>query len=161
MLKLYHRNTAGQFIAYHEVWVEPENRRIIEHWGNLGEVGDTASHRVWLLGRLETQIDRILAPARAAGFTEISEADGSVLLVEYQLQGGDDDEAMDKRQDLEERLNEILGWTGLGYCDRGRSGTETMAAECFVVDVDLAMQIITDALSEDDYFRDYSRIYKE
>lgn len=39
-----------------------------------------------------------------------------------------------KRTRLEDHLNELLGWTGLGHCDGGSIGSGTLEACCLVVD---------------------------
>ena len=75
MIRLYKRGADGKALAYHEAWVEPENRRIVEHWGLLGEEGETDTYRIKLLGSLKKQFNSVLDPARGEGFTEISEGD--------------------------------------------------------------------------------------
>ena len=160
MIRTFKRDESGRLIAYHEVWVEPENRRIIEHWGPIGEVGDTRAHRARLIGSVAKQVDALLAPARADGFTEIDEGAFKVVCVEYKIDAFGDEDDLEKRHALYDRLNEILGWTGLGYCDGGSTGSGTMESACFVVDVDLAIAVIKDGL-EDTEFADFSRIYQE
>ena len=160
MLKLYKRDERGQITHYYEVWVEPENRRIIQHWGALGEQGEADPHRIKLLKPLEQQVEDLLRPARELGYSEVDRQEECVLLVEYTVEGFGSLDDLDKRHALEERLNEILGWTGLGYCDGGSAGSDTMEAACFVVDFDLAKTVISDALAGSE-FADFSRIYRE
>ncbi|WP_084420603.1 hypothetical protein [Henriciella litoralis] len=160
MFKLYKREQDGTVSAYHEVWAEPQNRRLVEHWGQLGEKGQTRTHRVKFFGSLEKQVDGLLSVPRQAGYGELDVSDHSVLLVEYAIDGDGTEDDVEKRHELEDLLNETLGWTGLGYCDGGSIGSGTMEAICFVVDVDQAKSVISDAL-EDTPFEDYSRIYQE
>lgn len=160
MFKLYKRDETGRIAAYHEAWAEPERRRIVEHWGLLGEEGDTAVHRIWFFGSLEKQFNSILDPARALGFEEIDTSDYLTLLVDYEVDGSGSEDDLAKRHALEDRLNEVLGWTGLGYCDGGSIGSGSMEAACFVIDFELAKTVIEDAL-KDSEFADYSRLYQE
>ena len=72
--------------------------------------------------------------------------------------GSKDD--VEKRHRLEDRLNETLGWTGLGACDGGSIGSGTMETCSFVVDYELAKKVIADDLAGME-FADYTRIYDE
>ena len=160
MFKLYKRAPDGQVTAYHEVWVEPQNRRIIEHWGEIGDQGDALAHRIWLLRSLDEQVETLLRPAREAGYAEIDIDQHVLLRVEYAVDGSDPEDDLGKRQALEDRLQEILGWTGLGHCDGGSNGSGTMEATCFVVDFERARTVIAETL-EDTEFGDFTRIYAE
>jgi hypothetical protein len=62
--------------------------------------------------------------------------------------------------ELEDRMNETLGWTGLGNCDGGSIGSGTMEVCCFVVDFKIAKHVIEEDL-KNTRFADYSRIYDE
>ncbi|MDJ0919573.1 MAG: hypothetical protein QNI84_00470 [Henriciella sp.] len=160
MFRLYKRDENGRAVAYHEAWAEPERRRIVEHWGLVGEAGDTLVHRIWFFGSLEKQFNSILDPARALGFAEIETDEYQLLIVEYAVEGFGSKEDLDKRYSLEDRLNEILGWTGLGFCDGGESGSDIMNAACFVVDFEQAKAVIEETL-EGSEFADYARMYQE
>lgn len=160
MIRLYKRDENDMIAAYHEAWIEPQNRRIVEHWGYLGDSGDTATHRIHILGSLERQFESVLEPARALGFAELPESAFASLVIAYDVRGMDPDEARDKQDDIEEALNEKLGWTGLGYCDNGRLSAETLEICCRVVNVDLAQKVISESL-DGSVFSDYSRIYQE
>ncbi len=65
------------------------------------------------------------------------------------------DEDIEKRFRLQDMMDELLGWNGLGHCDGGSTGSGTMEVCCFVVDYNIAKEIIGTE------FEDYSRIYKE
>lgn len=62
--------------------------------------------------------------------------------------------------ELEDKLNDILGWNGLGYCDGGSIGSGTMEAACFVVNFDIAKRVVEEELKGTE-FADYNRIYLE
>ncbi|MEM9739360.1 MAG: hypothetical protein AAF829_05785, partial [Pseudomonadota bacterium] len=82
MFKLYKRDEHGQVSHYYEVWVEPQNRRIIEHWGTLGQQGEAEPHKIKLLRSLDLQVEDLLRPAREQGFVELDRGDHSLLLVD-------------------------------------------------------------------------------
>ncbi len=69
-------------------------------------------------------------------------------------------EDLNKRHKLEERMNERLGWTGLGECDGGSIGSGTMEVCNYVIDFDIAKKVIEDDL-KGTIFSDYTRIYDE
>ena len=86
--------------------------------------------------------------------------DHDILLIEYKIEGMGNSLDLDKRHELEDKMNETLGWTGLGMCDGGSIGSGTMEVCCFVVDFDTAKKIIETDLA-DTKFSDFTRIFKE
>ncbi|MEL6956483.1 MAG: hypothetical protein AAFO88_07570 [Pseudomonadota bacterium] len=160
MFKLYKRDERGVITHYYEVWVEPHNRRIIDHFGPLGEQGEARPHRMKLFRSLERQVEELLGPAREAGFSEVGIEDHTSLVVSYAERGFGDLGDMDKRDALEERLNEILGWTGLGHCDGSSHVDDCLEVACFVLDVELASTAISEGLAGGE-FANFTRIYSE
>jgi hypothetical protein len=69
-------------------------------------------------------------------------------------------EDLDKRHRLQERMDETLGWTGLGHCDGGSIGSGTMEVCNFVVDYEIAKRVIEEDLSGTE-FANFTRIYDE
>nr|WP_070960528.1 hypothetical protein [Hyphomonas sp. Mor2] len=160
MFRLFKRDETGKIAAYHEVWVELKPRRIIEHWGMVGTRGDTDAHRIKLLRSLERQVDDLLDPARALGFTEIDPGDYQTLIVEFLLSDAWRRDDVLKIREAEEALSEVLGWTGLGFCE-GETVTDTaIELTCRVLDPDLARTRIEEQMTGTE-FADYSRIYQE
>ena len=159
MIRLFKRDDSGKIAAYHEAWIEPKHRRIVEHWGYVGEAGETATHRIKILGSLEKQFTETLEPARALGFEELSDSDYATLIIEFPVSGNSVQDE-DTQSDVEDALTEKLGWTGLGYCDDGRITAGTVEICCRVLDVDLATREISQAL-DGSVFANYSRIYQE
>jgi hypothetical protein len=156
MLKLYRKQGDGP-LAYHEAWAEDGN--VVEHCGVIGTKGETKKHS--LKSRpADTVIEEVLDVARQSGFEEIDFEDHSTLLVEFRVEDMGTPADTAKRHELEDRLNELLGWTGLGECDGGSIGSGTMEACCFVVDFDVAKAVI-EADLKDSPFADYQRIYDE
>ena len=160
MLKLYRRQQ-GRVTEYHEAWVHSDG--VIEHWGTLGEEGHTREHNLDTNISEEENIVQILAPVMSNGFEPIDLDDHAILLIEYEIEGmfGKDDMSdLEKRYDLQERMDQTLGWTGLGHCDGGSIGSGTMEVCCFVVDFEIAKRVIEKDLAGTE-FADYSRIYDE
>ena len=160
MFRLFKRDETGKVAAYHEVWVELKPRRIVEHWGMIGTRGETDAHRIKLLRSLEKQVDDLLDPARALGFTELEPGDYRTLIVEYRLsEVWRRDDAL-KIREAEDALTEVLGWTGLGTCEGETITGEAIELTCRVLDPDLAESRIAEQMAGTE-FADYSRIYQE
>jgi hypothetical protein len=154
MLKLYKR--IKRVLQYHEAWAH--GAKLTEHWGVVGERGETAEHkRNKKLGE-EKNVEQVLAKALAEGFKPIDVDDHAVLLIEYLIEGMGTTKDLNKRHELEDRMNETLGWTGLGNCDGGSIGSGTMEVCCFVVDFKIAKRVIEEDL-KNTRFADHSRIY--
>ena len=84
----------------------------------------------------------------------------SVLLIEYQIDGFGSSQDLEKRHALQDRMDETLGWTGLGHCDGGSIGSGTMEVCCFVVDFETAKVVIEEDLQGTE-FANYTRIFDE
>jgi hypothetical protein len=54
----------------------------------------------------------------------------------------------DRRVRVEERMNECLGWSGLGHCDGGDIGSGQMNVFCYVVDAAIAEKVIVNDLKK-------------
>ena len=67
---------------------------------------------------------------------------------------------VEKRHRLQDRMDETLGWSGLGHCDGGSIGSGTMEVCCFMVDFELAKSVIQADLEKSE-FADYTRVYDE
>jgi hypothetical protein len=157
VIKLY-RQKAGKLVAYHEAWTH--GTKITEHWGTLGERGETREHRLNRKLNEDENLRHVLAKPLAAGYKPISDDDHAVLLIEYSIEGMGTTKDLDKRHALEDRMNETLGWTGVGHCDGGSIGSGTMEVCCLVVDFNIAKRVIKEDL-KGTKFADYTRIYDE
>jgi hypothetical protein len=67
--------------------------------------------------------------------------DHDILLVEYPIDGMGTGDDLKKRHRLEDRMNETLGWTGLGMCDGGSIGSGSMEVCNYVVDFEVAKAV--------------------
>lgn len=153
MFRLYKRSDEGRLIAYHEAWVDQRSRVIVEHWGMVGDRGEQDTHRIKILKSLESQFEAILGPAKAGGFEEIDLGDYQTMTIHCPIGEHWPLADSDKREDMEEVLNEIMGWTGLGE-PNGHTVDEAAGSigfHCRVVDVPIAVETLTEALRETEY----------
>ena len=81
------------------------------------------------------------------------------LEIEYKVDGSKTKANLTKKYDLEDKLDEILGWTGLGHVIDRENGNKTMNVSCQVVDFDIAKNVIEKEL-KGTKFGDYARIFK-
>jgi hypothetical protein len=153
--KLYKRIDGA--LRYHEAWEHAGT--ITEHWGLVGERGTVKEHPAPKVGKVKA-LKKLLQPAIDQGFAPIDEDDMPAVLVEYVVDGFGSRNDIEKRHELEEHLNELLGWTGLGHCDGGSIGSGTMEACCFVVDADIAIRVL-EAELRSTKFGDFARVYEE
>ncbi len=156
MIKLYKR--INRVLHYHEAWAE--GSKIIEHWGKVGERGETVHRKRNKKLSEEEDLKQVLSKPLSEGYEPIGEDGHAVLMIEYRIDGMGNTKDLDKRHALEDRMNETLGWIGLGHCDGGSIGSGTMEVCCFVVDFKIAKRVIGKDL-KNTKFADYSRIFDE
>ena len=144
MLKLY--RTIGGVTEYWEAWITATDVTI--HWGRLGEEGESRElpHETGL--HPSKIIEREAKPIRVSGFKPIRAKDLHSIVVQYKIAGHGTRRDHDRRVQVEDRINESLGWSGLGHCDGGDIGSGTMNVFCRVVDAGIAGKIIVKDLSE-------------
>lgn len=157
MLKLY--RISGAEKLYWETWEEKPGSQIV-HWGTLGTRGESKTIKSGFLKSARNAIQKECNRLIEQGFGPIPPEGHFTLMVEYPVEGMGSGADVAKRHQLEQRLNETLGWTGLGACDGGSIGSGTMEVCNFVVDFDLAKRVIEEDLTGTE-FADYSRIYDE
>jgi hypothetical protein len=156
MIKLYNKSDTG--IRYHEAWVADGS--VVEHWGILGTEGETREHPLPPKSDETAALEEVLADARGRGFCELDDDEFHVLLIEYAVDGMGNSNDLAKRHALQARMDETLGWTGLGHCDGGSIGSGTMEVCCLVVDFDTARSVIESDLANSP-FANFTRIFDE
>ncbi|KAA3438922.1 hypothetical protein FOA19_16055 [Rufibacter hautae] len=156
MIKLY-KSIDGQ-LHYWETW-DNDVKSAVVHWGIVGQKGQQKEIKSGLLTSFRKSVQKEIDQKLEEGYSEFEEDQISFLEIEYKIDGFGTDADLDKRQRLEERMDETLGWTGLGHTDGGSIGSGTMEIGCMVVDFDIAKKVIEEDL-KDTEFSDYSRIYK-
>lgn len=156
MLKLY--KLIDNQLHYWETWDKDETTAII-HWGIVGQSGQDKEVKSGLFSNFRKSVQKEINEKIKEGYTEFDEDNIAFLEVEYKIDGLGSEQDLDKRHRLQEHLNELLGWTGLGHVDGGSIGTGSMEVCCIVVDFEIAKKIIEDNLNGTE-FGDYTRIYQ-
>jgi hypothetical protein len=156
MLKLYKFTEDKK--EYWETWDNGDGTHTV-HWGILGQTGQSKTVKKKLFKKPQEIIQAEVNSMVDSGYLPVK--DEFTLIVEFSVDGSFGNDAdIEKRHRLEDRLNHILGWTGLGHCDGGSIGSGTMEACNFVVDFDIAKKVIEDDLKGTE-FENYTRIYDE
>lgn len=157
MLKLYRFSDEKK--EYWETW-DNDNGSHIVHWGELGTRGESKTVKSSLFKKAEDIIQEEIDGLISQGYRPIEDEDHFTLLIEYAVDGMGTGEDVEKRHRLEARMNETLGWMGLGACDGGSIGSGTMEVCNFVVDFGIAKSIIENDLAGTE-FSNYTRIVDE
>ena len=145
--------------SYWETWDNDDGSHTV-HWGDLGSEGNSKAIKSSFLKSVEDKIQEAIYKFLSDGYLPIEDENHHMLMIEYSIDGMGTADDVDKRHRLEERMNETLGWTGLGHCDGGSIGSGTMEVCNFVVDLEVAKAVIEKDL-EGTEFQNYTRIYVE
>jgi hypothetical protein len=157
LLKLY-RFVEGKK-EYWETWENGDGSHTI-HWGELGTRGESKRVKSSLFSKAEKILQSEVKNLYEQGFRPIDNDEHRTLLIEYAVDGMGNARDVEKRHRLEERMNEALGWTGLGACDGGSIGSGSMEVCSIVVDFDVAKVVIERDLTGTE-FENYTRIFEE
>jgi len=155
MLKLY--KLIDDQLHYWETWKKDKKTAIV-HWGLVGQRGQDKEVKIGTHSSIRKAVQGEIDEKLNEGYAEIDVDEMVFLEIEYIIDGFGTEQDLDKRHRLEERLNELLGWTGLGEVDGGSIGSGTMETCCIVVDFEIAKNVIENDL-KDTEFGDYSRIF--
>lgn len=154
MIKLY-KNEHG-ILSYWETWKNEDNSGII-HFGMVGEKGKVIKIKPSM--DYDVLIPKEVNKKANEGYHEIDDENQIYLEIQYLVRGFGTEQDINKRHRLEDRMNETLGWTGLGHCDGGSIGSGMMEVGCIVVDFDIAERIIKQDLARTE-FDGYHKIVK-
>ncbi len=157
MFKLYRISKDKK--EYWETWDDGKDLHTI-HWGELGTEGQTREMTSTSDAQAEVAIQAEIHDLVKAGFDEIDMEDHITLLIEYAVDGMGSADDVDKRKRLQARMDQTLGWTGLGACDGGSIGSGSMEVCNYVVDFELAKAVIEKDLAGTE-FANYTRIFDE
>lgn len=157
LLRLYKR--VDNELHYWETWPTDETTSMI-HWGIVGEEGENRTIKSSLFRPHFSKVEKELKERIREGYIEIDIDDHVELIVEYKIEGWGNQSDSQKRFALQDKLDEIVGSTGLGFCDGGSIGSGTMEACCCVVDFNIAEKVIIRKL-QGTSFGDYDQIYLE
>src|ERR1700744_3614080 len=123
MLKLY-KNIDG-VTHYWETWDKNDNTGIV-HWGALGTRGQHKEVKSGLFKNFRKIIQQEITAVTQDGYQMIDEDNLVTLMIEYAIDGFGTEQDLDKRHRLENLMDELLGWTGLGHSDGGSIGSGAM-----------------------------------
>jgi hypothetical protein len=157
MLKLYKR--IDNDLHYWETW-EKDKRTGVIHWGVVGDAGQDKEIKSGFFSTVIKMIQKEVQEKLNEGYAEFNEEQVSFLEIEYAVDDSGTETDIDKRHRLEEKMDHILGWTGLGHCDGGSIGSGTMEVGCVVVDFATAKKVIAEKL-KDTEFGNYTRIVEK
>ena len=157
MLKLYRFTDDKK--EYWETWESGKGSHTV-HWGVLGTKGESKTVKSSLMSKAEKVIQSEIDGLVSQGYRPIDLEDHFTLMIEYAVDEMGSKDDVEKRHRLESRMNETLGWTGLGACDGGSIGSGTMEVCCYVVDFEIARSVIEADLSGTE-FGNYTRIFDE
>jgi predicted DNA-binding WGR domain protein len=155
LAKLYQRIDGR--LRYHEIWIR--GRAVVEHCGTCGERGQVQEHVVADDSQASELFKKLSREARAKGFRPIPRSRHATLVVEYPMDGFDGTDDLQRRHEIEDFLDQQMGWLGLGHCDGGATGSGGMEIFCIVVDFGLAKTSISHELSRS-LFGGFQRIYR-
>ena len=153
MLKLYKADSDGALTHYWEHWETTPGTHTV-HWGAIGTKGATKESHAQ---------DAIAEAARmtAAGYAPVPQESLTFVVIEYPTRHTwPSEDELDKRYAVEDLMNGVLGWRGLGYCDGGSAGSGSMEVALCVVDVAKTEAAVREVLAGTPY-ADFSRIYSE
>jgi hypothetical protein len=83
-----------------------------------------------------------------------------LLIVEYPIDGMGSEADLDRRHQLEDGFNELVGWLGLGILDGGSIGSGTMEVALLVVDFGIAKAAL-EARTVGTELAGFTRIYRD
>lgn len=156
VLKLY--KNINNTLHYWETWDTDDGSAMI-HWGIVGETGEDKEVKSTLFSNYKKIVEKEINQKMKEGYAEVEAEDMDYFVVEYAVDGFGTEDDLAKRDRLEEKLNELLGWTGLGHIDGASIGTGTMEVDGATVDFAIAKAVIEKDL-KDTEFGDFTRIYK-
>jgi len=156
-MKLYKR--VDDKIHFWETW-DIDDKTGAVHKGVIGHRGDYRKVKSGLFSSFRKEVQKEIDQYFKDGYQEVDIEDHFTLLIEFKVDGMGTDEDVEKRTRLQERMDDILGWTGLGHCDGGSIGSGTMEVCCFVIDFEVAKSVIEENL-KDTEFANYTRIFDE
>jgi len=157
LFKLYKKVDGS--LHYREAWIQ-DDQSVLEHWGLCGERGQTHEHVCETPAQARASYAKLKRSARSDGFRPIAQSKHAKLVVEIRIDGFGTTDELHRRHALEDFLDDLLGWLGLGHLDGGSSGSGTMEAMCHVVDFKVAKAAVEAAL-RDSKFSDFSRVYRQ
>ncbi|MCC2455177.1 hypothetical protein [Bacillus cereus] len=132
-------------LLYWEIW-EEDKKTLIVHCGCVGDTGEMYEIELYPFQRVEKEMKELADEHLADGYKELDEDELIEFVLQYDYKDNQLEAALEKRQQVQEIMDEALGWSGNGHCDGGDIGSGTINVFTFVIDVDKALQTTLDEL---------------
>ena len=129
---------------YWEGWEEDE--QAIVHTGTVGDTGETRVLSAGSSTSLTELLEKEQKAAVEAGYKEIALEEYAEFVVK--LPAVQSCALPDIESTLEEILDDFLGWTGNGLCESIESDGTFVTAFCYVLEPELAVYTVKEALLE-------------
>ncbi|MED4163920.1 hypothetical protein [Halalkalibacterium halodurans] len=136
-------------LSYWEVWEDWEDEKaLIVHYGFVGETGETEEVELESYAQGEEVMEALAEEQLKEGFQSLDEEALIELVVQYSYEESEIEATLEKRQFVEELMDQCLGWTGNGMCDGGDIGRGTANIFNYVIDVEKALNTILKELTK-------------
>lgn len=139
-------------VAYWETW--KDGKVLLVHEGMVGETGETKELKLKMFDRSEKIMEQLAEEKLAEGYDYLDEDELHELVLQYPYEEQQMETALEKRQQVEDLMNECLGWTGNGSCDGGDIGSGTTNIFNYVIDVEKAFKTILKELGDHNLLAD-------
>jgi hypothetical protein len=143
MFKLYRRSK--QDLEYWEAWYS--NGKVFEHKGLCGDNGEVREHDAPDARIARSTLMKLKGEGKVAGFKPIAPSRHAMIVIERPINGFGGQHDLDVRGKLEDELDQLLGWLGLGHCDGGSTGSGSIEVFCLVVSAEIALRAISKTLT--------------
>ncbi|MDA2175392.1 hypothetical protein [Bacillus cereus] len=132
-------------LLYWEVW-EEDKKTLIVHCGCVGDTGEMYEIELYPFQRVEKEMKELADEHLADGYKVLDEEELIEFVLQYDYTENQLEEALEKRNQVQEIMDEALGWSGNGHCDGGDIGSGTINIFNFVIEVDKALQTTLEEL---------------
>ena len=147
VIKLYKKQDG--VLYYWETWNRTPKSATV-HWGVVGERGEVKFVRATSQIKFDALIREEVKQKREEGYTESSTE--TLLEIEYEAKTMSTTR-LKKLHRLGERLDQLMGWTGLGHFDGNGFGFGKMDVTVTVVDYEIARRVIAADLEDTEFGR--------
>lgn len=147
MIKLYKRQPKET--RYFEVWLNDDNKSLTIHTGIVGDIGLTEDVIYDEEGDLPVKIamKQLVAAQKEMGYDTVKLTE-LVIQYSYNLEKENYKKVVSIKGQVEDLLNECLGWTGNGHCEDSDAENNVVNLFCYVVDKVIAVETILKTFSE-------------
>ena len=129
-------------IEYREMWYDGEF--LTTHNGVCGDIGETVSVVITDIHDLWAAKKEFFNEAKSLGFKEILDSALKYLVLEYDCTDDESTSILDRKNQMEDQFDQLIGWRGLGHLDGGSVSANSIEIALKVVDFDMAKKSICD-----------------